>query len=58
MLQHNDLEVAMVTLKILNCIEVPGNLPSTEALRVAGSLVALFFNVLELIGEIGVFFIY
>lgn len=47
LLLFDDLEVSMVILKLLNYITVPDNLSSGAALNVCGSLVALFFRILD-----------
>ncbi|XP_060557502.1 integrator complex subunit 5-like [Ruditapes philippinarum] len=47
LLLNDDVQVSMVILKLLNYVTVPRNLSSGAALSVCGSLVALFFNVLN-----------
>ena len=52
LLLHDDLEVAMVTINILNYIPMPDRLSSGEMVEVCGALVALFFRILEVEGII------
>ena len=51
LLLHSDLEVAMVTINILNYVPIPVALPSGVVVKVCGALVALFFRVLEIEGS-------
>jgi hypothetical protein len=51
LLLNDDVQVSMVILKLLNYVTVPRNLSSGAALGVCGSLVALFFNVLNTEGK-------
>ncbi|KAL4237625.1 Integrator complex subunit 5 [Mactra antiquata] len=46
LLMYNDIQVAMVTLQLLNYATLPDNMSGGAAVNVCGSLVALFFNIL------------
>ena len=51
LLLNSDLEVAMVTINILNYVPVPSTLPSGEVVQICGGLVTFFFRVLEIEGK-------
>ena len=51
LLLYDDLEVAMVTISILNYIPMPDNLTSGEMVQICGAVVALFFRILEVEGR-------
>ncbi|XP_052267414.1 integrator complex subunit 5-like [Dreissena polymorpha] len=48
LLLHTDLDLAVMTLNILNYVTLPSTLSSAVGLQAAGSLVALFFSLLEI----------
>ena len=53
----DDVTVSMVILKLLNYVTVPRTLSSGAALSVCGSLVALFFCILDMEGIVSFIFV-
>lgn len=56
LLSHNDLTVAITTMKILDIVGMSKPLSGNCALKIASSIMIVFFRSLDLIGKVNLSF--